>query len=183
MMEDHVVVGAVVVTHTKLVLLGLGQYLQRGGPASARWARRCIVLVQTISKWACPDMFPYVLLMYLSRGLNKPPVVNSSMPLDLGFTCFSIFCVCSTVSSLGIRAPEVPQDDEARGTATRPPQLGNWAALAVLLLLSAGFSCLLAVGLTSSCMSLQLDMELLYEAKLEPLPLKTVIESMNMGTL
>ena len=30
---------------------------------------RCIQVVQNISKWACPDMFAYILLMHLVKCL------------------------------------------------------------------------------------------------------------------
>jgi len=81
-----------------------------------------IGFVQQISKWACPDMFAYILLTYLVRSLNHPPTLQGLMQLDLGFTCFSIFCVGSTVSSLGIRRPAEPPRKEG---ASPRRQLGS----------------------------------------------------------
>lgn len=69
------------------------------------YARPAILFVQVISKWACPDMFAYILMQYLVRSLNHPPKLNGIMNLDIGFSCFSLFCLSSTVSSLGIRIP------------------------------------------------------------------------------
>merc|ERR1740139_861340 len=66
----------------------------------------CTTIVQAISKWACPDMFAYILLLYLIRGMNHPRMLRSEMQLDLGFTCFSLFCVGSTIASLGMAHAE-----------------------------------------------------------------------------
>merc|ERR1712226_666148 len=62
-------------------------------------------MVQAMSKWACPDLFAYILMAYLFRSLHKPPHLLSSFQLDVGFTCFSVFCIGSTLATLGLRVP------------------------------------------------------------------------------
>merc|ERR1719221_2344030 len=94
---------AMVIPAVKVLLISLSVLLQhRGSPSRMRWARRCIIVVRFVSKWACPDMFAYILMTYLFRSLNKPPSLLSDMRLGAGFACFCVFCVGSTISSLGI---------------------------------------------------------------------------------
>merc|ERR1719382_606455 len=101
-----VAVYAMAIPALKLLLIVIGFLLQIWGSATCmRWARRCIVTVRIISRWACPDMFAYILMMYLFRSLNKPPTVHSQLDLDLGFVAFCVFCVGSTISSLGLVLP------------------------------------------------------------------------------
>ncbi|CAE7569083.1 unnamed protein product [Symbiodinium natans] len=98
-----VVFYAIAIPVTKLILLLVGNLIQRDFPKASR---RCIQSVQNISKWACPDMFAYILLMHLVRSLAHPPYLLANGRLDLGFTCFSLFCLGSTIAALGIRVPD-----------------------------------------------------------------------------
>merc|ERR1719401_2915973 len=101
---------AVVLPVAKLCLLVLGGVLRHSKRERRRaLARNAILSVQRISKWASPDMFAYILLEYLIRGLNVG-MLNGAMDLDVGFSCFATFCVASTLSSLGVRMPEAPED-------------------------------------------------------------------------
>lgn len=43
-------------------------------------------------------MFAYILLVHLVRLLHHDPIILTAAQLDVGFSCFSVFCVCSTVS-------------------------------------------------------------------------------------
>merc|ERR1719401_883743 len=108
---------AVVIPMLKVALLCVGHCLQHGRRPNIPMARRCIMLVQVVSKWASPDMFAYILVMTLYRELNRPPGLLSGMSLGVGFTCF---CVGSTVSSLGIRVPDLPKTPEAPSNPRRP---------------------------------------------------------------
>mmetsp|Transcript_119236 Transcript_119236/g.282998 ORF Transcript_119236/g.282998 Transcript_119236/m.282998 type:complete len:460 (+) Transcript_119236:55-1434(+) len=101
-----VVFYAIFIPVLKLCLLILGHIFQLQACDHRRTSRRCIQVVQNISKWACPDMFAYILLMHLVRSLSRPPYLKANGRLDLGFTCFSLFCIGSTVASLGIRVPD-----------------------------------------------------------------------------
>merc|ERR1712125_98296 len=97
-----VVLFAIVVPIIKLVLLAVGELWRTSeDPVRVKKAGLCITIVQLVSKWACPDMFAYVLLLYLIRSLNKGETMQGLMSLDAGFTCFSLFCISTTVSSLG----------------------------------------------------------------------------------
>eukprot|EP00439_Symbiodinium_sp_Y106_P012923 s2280_g1.t2 len=98
-----VVFYAIAIPVTKLLLLLVGNLIQKDLPKASR---RCIQSVQNISKWACPDMFAYILLMHLVKSLSHPPYLKANGRLDLGFTCFSLFCLGSTVAALGIRVPD-----------------------------------------------------------------------------
>jgi len=120
--------------------------------------------------------------MYLIRGLNKPPSINSFMNLDLGFTCFCVFCVGSTVSSLGVRVPTLPEPADG-AAAPQPRRIPPAAAATLQVVLTLAFAVLLVRGLVCSSMSLHLDMGLLYQQKPELLPLKDLIDSMDLPSL
>lgn len=149
---------AMVIPVFKVILLILSQVWQRGNPAHIHWARMCIVIVQTVSKWACPDMFAYILLMYLFRSLDAPPKLRSGMQLGGGFACFCAFCIGSTVSSLGLGAPpaKVSPRCAAHGPSSR-------VALFAVAPLALAFLGLLVLGFILPCLELHLDMALLYE--------------------
>lgn len=67
--------------------------------------------VQLVSKWACPDLFAYVLLLHLVRALPAHcTLIEAEGHLDVGFSCFTTFCVCSTIASLWIPLPSVAGD-------------------------------------------------------------------------
>mmetsp|Transcript_20410 Transcript_20410/g.51022 ORF Transcript_20410/g.51022 Transcript_20410/m.51022 type:complete len:497 (-) Transcript_20410:40-1530(-) len=180
---------AMAIPAVKVVLLILGQALQRGGrPGQVRWARRCILTVQAVSKWASPDMFAYILMLCLFRGLDKPPNLKSEMHLGLGFSCFAVFCVGSTVSSLGVPLPSLPAD--ARETAEVGERqakvtcrLAGWPALALVVALTVAFTTLLLVGMTLPVMELRLDMALLYEKKPQLKPLQGFINELHLPEL
>merc|ERR1719382_2122664 len=102
-----VVTYAMILPAMKLILL-LGGELYRFSPHAGEiaFSRGCIRFVQVISKWACPDMFAYILMMYLIRGLDdNTSVLESDAQLDIGFMLFSVFCIGSTISSLAVRLP------------------------------------------------------------------------------
>jgi len=140
-------------------------------------------VVQAVSKWASPDMFAYILLMYLIRGLNKPPVVNSHMDLGRGFTCFCVFCVGSTVSSLGIRVPPALEAEGAPADAAPRRAIPRWVSAVLLVALASGFLCLLAVGLARPSMSLHLDMDLLYEVRPDLRAMRSILEPMDLPAM
>jgi len=93
------------------------------------------------------------------------------MHLGLGFSCFTVFCVGSTISSLGIRVPSVPAEardiaaKEDGGAKARPSRLTGWPAIAAVAVLAAAFVALLAWGVALPLMELRLDMALLYERR------------------
>jgi len=188
---DHMYLGAVLVTiyamvvpGLKLLMLASAQALKRGGPVSVLWARRCILVVQAVSKWASPDMFAYILLMYLIRGLDNPPSIASYMDLNIGFTCFCVFCVGSTVSSLGIRVPEPPEAPAEPADAPAedaPPLPRHWVLATVAFVVP--FGAFMAYGLARPSMSLYLDMDLMYEVQPELKAMKSIIDSLNLPEL
>jgi len=142
-----VVTYAIVIPAIKLALITVGNCLETGSTTG----RRCIQCVQNISKWACPDMFAYILLMYLVKSLNHPPKLITYGRLDLGFAFFSLFCVGSTVASLGIRVP-----DREHGCWQRAGQaLGAESLIYIIALLSASFALLFFGGAGNTVMALQ----------------------------
>lgn len=152
---------AMVIPLVKLALLIVGG-ITRHSPDDERvtYARRSISFVQKISKWASPDMFAYVLLLYLIRKLNHPPILNGLMELDIGFTCFATFCVASTISSLGVRLPEKKPVKVSR--SQRKSHVA--AALVVAIVCSVVFTACMFKGLHAPCMALRLDIDLLVKS-------------------
>jgi len=154
---------AFVVPVAKLVLLFLGE-LWRHSPSRNRvqTARLCVYTVQIISKWASPDMFAYILLFYLIRHLDNPPLVESLAVFETGFTCYTAFCIASTVSSLAIRIPEMQDSADER-----PPMLIRIFGRRAIIFLAPGilaiWGCLFACGITMDCLSLRLDPTALLE--------------------
>jgi len=155
-----VILYAIAIPVVKLILLLIGNLLQRDFQTASR---RCIQAVQNISKWACPDMFAYILLMNLVKSLARPPYLVANGRLDLGFTSFSLFCIGSTVAALGIRVP-----DREHGCFQK---LGKMASEKDLLLfvslLFAIFAILFFVGLTQTVMALRIgELDPMIEATL-----------------
>ncbi|CAK9083967.1 Probable ATP-dependent RNA helicase spindle-E [Durusdinium trenchii] len=112
-----VAIFAIVVPSLKMILLILGEI----------W--RCSE-VQIISKWACPvarqlhgelDIIAYIFLYYLVRHLNRDPINGLfSLDRDLGFTCYTLFCWGSTISSLGVHLPVLDEGMTASTDTARP---------------------------------------------------------------
>merc|ERR1711920_36650 len=101
--------------------------------------------------------------MYLFRSLNQPPHLLSDMQLDVGFVCFGVFCLGSTLASLAIRIPgaglsldeesDVPHDVEGFNNSC-----GRSMPI-IVLMFAALFLTLLTAGLVTPCMALRLDLE------------------------
>lgn len=185
-----VILYAMVVPVVKLVLIALGEAMRSSrSRARLQIARSCILAVQVISKWASPDMFAYILLVHLVRGLEDPPNILTAARLDVGFSCFSVFCVCSTVSSLGIALPPLPRAGERKsGEAPRLPPQSSPAARAALamwsLVLAAAFAVLFHVGLSLPCMSFQVVEENLYSPHGNvPASMKPMVEALALPEL
>jgi len=178
---------AMVIPGIKLVLLITAEVLRIRSPRSVRAARMCILIVQMISKWASPDMFAYVLLMYLVRGLDHPPMLKGVGQLDLGFTSFALFCIFSTMASLGIQAPELPTSETAQAVTSEPTPLRRKlrsVAPFVATFLFVAFAASLAIGAYMPCMALRLDLDMLYEPS-GPVPLsfKPFVEALGLAEL
>lgn len=175
-----IVLYAVVVPILKLVLLAVAEVFRYSRiPGCVSISRICIILVQSISKWACPDMFAYILLVHLVRLLNNDSLILTAAKLDVGFSCFSAFCVCSTISSLGIRLPEMPGQSSRKSYC-----LGSPAVYALSMLLAGAFVCLFAVGIYLPCMALRIDERQLYPPNGSvPYSAKPLVESMAIPDL
>jgi len=130
----------------------------------------------------------------LFRSLNKPPSLLSEMQLGLGFTCFSAFCVGSTIASLGIRTPSLPEEAqdaaapvEKTGAVAIPSVMptSRWGRMAqvAVVVLAVGFAVLLCIGVTLPCMELHLDMNLLYVAQPALKELSFIIDSLGLPDL
>lgn len=171
---------AVAVPAAKLVLLALGEGWRYSRP---RAARQCIRVVQLISKWACPDMFAYVLVIYLFRNLDeKSSMIGGPAHLDIGFVCFSLFCICSTFSSLFIPLPEQkPEAVEARLPALMIKYCGVEGMAFAVSTLSIAMAAFLATGISTPCMGMRFDPDLLIEP-IGPLPrnVKAIMEKLNL---
>lgn len=147
-----VIIYAIVIPIIKLLLTFFGNTLQLERCGTHRTAsRRCIQMVQNISKWACPDMFAYIILMHLVRSLTVPPYFKANGRLDIGFTFFSLFCIGSTVASLGIRV----SDREHFCFQALGRMVGPSRVLYVATALSLAFYVLFFCGLSQTVMSLE----------------------------
>jgi hypothetical protein len=179
-----VILYAMVVPLLKILLLAVGEFW-RGSeqPRLRRASSACIFLVQLTSKWASPDMFAYILLLVLCRHLDHPPLIQSAASLDVGFSCFCLFCLCSTFSTLSIERPnaeprglQLANSDED-GVASlalevaKIPQLVflqrglKKRLLPVVSVLTAAFFALFFCGLLTPCMSVHIDTSVLVEPK------------------
>lgn len=174
-----VIIFAMVIPALKLCLLLFGvaskmKALQRLGS----YSRTAILFVQVISKWACPDMFAYILMQYLVRSLNHPPKLNGIMNLDIGFSCFSLFCLSSTVSSLGICIPPTSSEPKQNKAAFYASKVGYVTGLVFLT-----FAVLLVIGVIVPSMSLRLDIDVLYENGTIPIEAKPFVDTLNLSEL
>jgi len=114
-------------------------------------------------------MFAYVLLLFLIRNVDHSPYMLSTAKLDVGFQCFTIFCLCSTFSTLAIHRPKTTKQEQRRSAPAATPFLlqcgGTRGALLVVSLLGTAFAVLLLVGIFTPCMGLHVDTKLLVEPK------------------
>jgi len=119
--------------------------------------------------------------------LNHPMLLQSLMQLDVGFTCFSLFCVVSTLASLGIHAPDAISSSGLWSSFAG--KLGLDRVLALVAVFWVGFSVLFFAGMTTPVMLLRLTLDRLY-APHGPLPetmfgipLQPVIENLHLPEL
>lgn len=197
-----VTIYAVVVPVLKAVLLVvLGLTWRSDDAATKAWRNRCVALVQVASKWASPDMFAYIILACLLRTLNQPPRVNAEMDMGLGFTFFCLFCVGSTISSLGIRSN--PQSVVGQGkedtshlgpfgqiVSTLVQKVARFDAglrrcwhISFLVAVCLLFIGLMSVGLTQPSMTMRLDMGLLYEKNPTFKQMRPMVERLHLVEL
>jgi len=171
---------AIVLPLLKMCLLITGGILRHSQNRDRRlFARRCILFVQRISKWASPDMFAYILLVYLIRGFNHPPILNGFMDLDIGFSCFATFCVASTISSLGVRMPH-GRDLVADGVGGAPWGFTPLPVLVLTVVLFVVFVITFYKGMLLPCMKLRLELDSLFASgEIDP-SLKEVVESLGI---
>eukprot|EP00403_Amphidinium_massartii_P013025 CAMPEP_0178427480 /NCGR_PEP_ID=MMETSP0689_2-20121128/29770_1 /TAXON_ID=160604 /ORGANISM="Amphidinium massartii, Strain CS-259" /LENGTH=583 /DNA_ID=CAMNT_0020049195 /DNA_START=63 /DNA_END=1810 /DNA_ORIENTATION=+ len=172
-----IVIYAIVIPFLKLTLLILGEVWRfNPNPAYRRASRTCIRVVQAISKWACPDMMAYILLLYLLRDVTGGSgFLEARSHLDIGFSCFSLFCILSTFSALAIKLPNIDAEaDEEKQVAT--PELVKPASREIRVFtvcLTAGlavvFGICLGIGMGTPSMGLSLNVNLLVEPH-GPLP-------------
>jgi len=104
----------------KLLLMTLGTTLS-GRPSTVGAARRCLLTVRVISKWASP-MYLFLLALHCQLLImNVPPVLLTHTVLDIGWAGYTIFCVTNMISAVAIPMPE------ERDRASRPlPHWTGW---------------------------------------------------------
>lgn len=177
-----VVLYAIVVPVAKLFMLCLGEYWRVSADRSlASLSRRFIQVVQVISKWACPDMFAYILILTLFREVGKKSdLIKMQAELDVGFTCFSVFCVTSTLASLSIS----PEDSGDQKQPPPPPfmrLLGLRGMTLLVGLLTLAFAVLMGFGFVTPVMGLRISKDMILQP-IGPLPafLGPVIDGMGL---
>mmetsp|Transcript_38386 Transcript_38386/g.86508 ORF Transcript_38386/g.86508 Transcript_38386/m.86508 type:complete len:505 (+) Transcript_38386:52-1566(+) len=164
----------------KLILLTMGEHFRnRPDQADKRHSRRCLLLMQAISKWAAPDMFGYILLYCLVRNLQKLPV-DSVCVFDMGFTCYSTFILVSSMAAMTLPLPADP--DEQEGMAPRANlvarMLGHRGVSLAMLCNLAAWVPLFALGIMTPCFSLRLDSATLKDNV--PPAMKTVLGAIKL---
>lgn len=121
-------------------------------------------------------------MTYLFRSLDEPPHLLSAMQLDVGFACFSVFCVGSSLATLALHVPEDAKSLEdanpSRGRLFKPKHVRTMVM--VLAVLCFG---LLGVGVFLPCMDLRMDLQLLYKNKPGLKALAPVLESYHIQEL
>lgn len=177
-----VILYAVVMPCLKFVLLAIGEILRNSSQATClKVAWYCIRTVQLISKWACPDMFAYILLLYLLRSLGeRSGLLDVQAQLDYGFVCFSVFCMASTVSSMALPLPHLKTSDSSGSNQGVPISIrwfGCKGLLWITALLSSGMMLFFIAGLLVPCMALEIKPEFLVKPY-GPLP-KTALPSIR----
>jgi len=129
-------------------------------------------------------MFAYILLLYLLRALNdRSSLIEAPAHLDVGFACFSVFCICSTFSSLAIHLPEKPTGDAGHSpdVALAIRCCGRQGVVWLAALLACVFALLLSAGMQVPCMGLRLDTSLLVQPQ-GPLPteVEPILDSLDL---
>merc|ERR1719382_1431203 len=123
-------------------------------------------------------------MLCLFRDMNHPPSLLSEMELGLGFTCFSLFCVGSTVSCLGVRVPSLPLESrEIMEPALPRSRLAGRFAFPAAALLAFAFAVLVGVGVAMPSMELHLDTTLLYAVHPELKDFSAFIDAMGLPQL
>eukprot|EP00933_Yihiella_yeosuensis_P017455 TRINITY_DN14576_c1_g2_i1.p1 TRINITY_DN14576_c1_g2~~TRINITY_DN14576_c1_g2_i1.p1 ORF type:complete len:527 (+),score=53.95 TRINITY_DN14576_c1_g2_i1:81-1661(+) len=180
-----VVLYAIVIPVVKLGLLVSAERMRNStDPAEVKLARKRIKIVQFISKWACPDMFAYILLLYLFRALSdRSDILSTPCQLEVGFACFSIFCVFSTVGTMAITPPTSSREDEVTNLETPPAEplllryIGTKYVAMVVGVLLVAFSVFLYYGVTEPAMGLRLHSKAFFKPEgALPLDLKPVFD-------
>mmetsp|Transcript_52795 Transcript_52795/g.98881 ORF Transcript_52795/g.98881 Transcript_52795/m.98881 type:complete len:516 (+) Transcript_52795:57-1604(+) len=182
-----VLIYAMAIPAVKLIALILAEiWRDSEDPMKVQRSKRFIQVVQIVSKWACPDMFAYIMLLYLFRHLDGAGgIVAAPARLGIGFACFSMFCVCSTFSTLMIQVPEV--DESLEDDVTRP-FLVRWVGEDNLQLataaLTVAFLTFFSLGMTLPVMVLYLDSNLLIKPRgpLDP-AMKPFIDTLHIEDL
>mmetsp|Transcript_28568 Transcript_28568/g.51749 ORF Transcript_28568/g.51749 Transcript_28568/m.51749 type:complete len:452 (-) Transcript_28568:67-1422(-) len=179
-----IILYAMVVPIVKLTLLTFGEIWRHSeDTAKVQQARWCVIGVQQVSKWACPDMFAYILILYLFRAFNKPgSIIKGPASLDVGFTCFSMFCVLSTISTLAIQPPKAETEK-----IIDPPWLvkyfGLQGAKYCSFVLVFPLLMLLGYGIWAPCMGMRLDADLLIAANGMDPGMKKAMDSLKIADM
>lgn len=133
-------------------------------------------------------MFAYILLLYLLRHLHEgSSVIDAPCKLDVGFSCFSCYCVISTFSSLVI---QYPADSNADGPTSTPAPpvalrlLGRKGIALLSIALLVIFGTTLYFGIMMPCLELSLNSASLLQPN-GPLPqvAGAIIESLHLTDL
>lgn len=179
-----VILFAMVIPALELIMLVVGEIFRFSCAKCGPVFRWIILWVQHRSKWASPDTFAYILLVHLVRTLDREPLILTRARLDIGFACFTVFCVTATVSALGVPLP--PQDRS--GGPTSPPLYfrccGAMGTLITSIILLVVFSVLFYIGCTTPCMSLVIEEKQLFPPY-GPLPLsaKPAVDALDLPDL
>jgi len=70
---------------------------RREGPGDKQLAVKLLTAVHLMSKWVCTDVMGYLLVVSLYRDLQTRTGVEAESQLDVGFICFSLSCLCTSL--------------------------------------------------------------------------------------
>lgn len=88
-------------------------------------------------------MVAYIFLFYLVKHLDQDPI-NGYFSLDIGFTCYTLFCWGSTISSLGVHPPP----DRRGREPSAPKTFGVRGTIVLMLIFEAIFLLCFVLGLS-----------------------------------
>mmetsp|Transcript_2520 Transcript_2520/g.9741 ORF Transcript_2520/g.9741 Transcript_2520/m.9741 type:complete len:574 (-) Transcript_2520:68-1789(-) len=148
----------------RLGLFLIGEVWRNSHPHNQFWARRSILMLKGLSKWAAPDTFAYIFILCL---VEVVPEGHSNLAaeghLDIGFACFAVCSLGSCLAAAGIPVPDGDVDraddvgEQACCSLRRPRPRKPIGTLVVTMTLAALFALCFTLGVSRPCAALRLQ--------------------------
>lgn len=148
----------------RLGLFLIGEVWRNSHPYNQLWARRSILMLKGLAKWAAPDTFAYIFILCVAE---VAPEGHSNLAaeghLDIGFACFAICSLGSCLAAAGIPVPDEDVDradgvgEQACCSLRRPHHRKPIGRLVVTMTLAALFALCFTLGVYRPCVALHLQ--------------------------